>query len=238
MAANWGRRGIYIPKYDNPSPRSTWHGMGSSLIIDRRAGGCKFSTPLHPPSLSRRWTDNPRSLRRSVHPCGPRWRLFLAQDLYQYMTETRHGRTEPRRGERDRIDRLYITGLVRRGRCRGGWEGGIPLIPSFSFPPLAIYRAVAGNEMIAVRRIMSGAAAARFPQHYHFAVVTHLLRRGERERGSSRIFLHTNSAAHSLISRTLGARGAVGGHEQQRLGWLFVHLLSFFSAFPLSSSGS
>ena len=87
---------------------------------------------------------------------------------------------------------------------------------------------------------MSGAAAAaRFPQHYHFAVVTHLLRgRGERE--SSRIFLHTNSAAHSLISRTLGARGAVGGHghEQQRLGWLFVHLLSFFSAFPLSSSGS
>ena len=151
------------------------------------------------------------------------------------MTETRHGRTATRRRERQRQDRLYITGLVRRGRCRGGWEGGRDSLHPFLLFP---YRAVAGNEMIAVRRIMSGAAAAaRFPQHYHFAVVTHLLRgRGERE--SSRIFLHTNFAAHSLISRTLGARGAVGGHEQQRLGWLFVHLLSFFSAFPPSSSGS
>ena len=116
----------------------------------------------------------------------------------------------------------------------GGREG----FPS-SLPSLSLYRAVAGNEMIAVRRIMSGAAAAaaRFPQHYHFAVVTHLLR-GRGERGGNRIFLHTNSAAHSLISRTLGARGAVDEHEQQRLGWLFVHLLSFFSVFPLSSSGS
>ena len=65
---------------------------------------------------------------------------------------------------------------------------------------------------------MSG-AAARFPQHYHFAVVTHLLRaRGAEEEGmDGRIFLHTNWLARSLTQvshthtlptkRRLGRRG-------------------------------
>ena len=65
--------------------------------------------------------------------------------------------------------------------------------------------------MIAPRRIMSGGRAARFPQHYHFVVVTHLLRPREggreKEEGITTAFfsIQTHSLTHSHTAEGGGA---------------------------------